>query len=326
MQFIDHGAGGPPSVLHIAERDIPVPGPDEVLIEVAYAGVNRPDVLQRSGRYPPPTDASPYIGLEVAGTVRAVGSSVMEWATGDAVCALTNGGGYAQFAVAPAGQVLPIPEGLTTLQAAGLPETYFTVWANVIERGRLAADETILIHGGSSGIGLTAIQMAVAWGAKVFTTVGHPDKVDACRAAGAHAVILYREEDFVARCAELTQGRGVDVVLDMVGGDYVGRNLKVLALEGRLVQIAFQQSSKVEIDWMPLMLKRLTFTGSTLRARPACDKARLAKALLDQVWPRLSKGEMLPVIHKVFPLAEAAQAHTLMESSTHIGKILLKVA
>jgi NADPH:quinone reductase len=325
MRFVDHGAGGDPQVLQVAERERPIPGAGEVLIEVAYAGVNRPDVLQRSGRYPPPTDASPYIGLEVAGHVVALGEGVTQWKFGDAVCALCNGGGYAQYAIAPAGQTLPVPKGLTMLQAAALPETYFTVWANVIERGRLKAGETILIHGGSSGIGLTAIQMAKAWGATVYTTVGGDDKFAACKQAGADAVINYRKADFVAVVSEITGGRGVDVILDMVGGDYVARNLKLLALEGRLVQIAFQQPSKVEVDWMPLMLKRLTFTGSTLRARPLAEKARLADELRANIWPRLSRGEMLPVIHSVFDLEQAAQAHVLMESSTHVGKIMLKV-
>jgi putative PIG3 family NAD(P)H quinone oxidoreductase len=325
MHYIDHGQGGGPEVLRLACREIPQPKAGEVVIEVAFAGVNRPDVLQRSGSYPPPADASPHIGLEVSGRVHALGQGVESFSVGDTVCALCNGGGYAQFVAVPAGQTLPIPEGLSLEQAASLPETFFTVWANLIERGRLRAGESVLIHGGSSGIGLTAIQMAKSWGATILTTVGQPEKIEPCLKAGASAVIVYRSEDFVARTLDLTQGRGVDVVLDMVGGDYVARNLKVLALEGRLVQIAFQQTSNVQVDWMPLMLKRLTFTGSTLRARPAAEKARLAAELRANLWPRLARGEMLPVIHEIFPLAQAAEAHALMESSRHIGKILLRV-
>jgi putative PIG3 family NAD(P)H quinone oxidoreductase len=326
MRFIDHGKGGAPSVLVESTAPVPAPRDGEVLIRVAYAGVNRPDVLQRSGNYPPPPGASPYIGLEAAGEVAAVGAGVTQWRVGDRVCALTNGGAYAEYVATPAGQALPVPAGLTLLQAAALPETYFTVWANVIERGRLKAGETILVHGGSSGIGLTAIQMAKAWGATVYTTVGNQEKAEACRTLGADYAIDYRAQDFVDEVMRLTDKRGVDLVLDMVGGDYIARNLRCLALEGRLVQIAFLQPSKVEVDWMPLMLKRLTFTGSTLRARPDAEKARLAGELRANVWPHLERGRMLPVIHKVFPLREAAAAHALMESSTHIGKIMLEVA
>ena len=325
MTYVDHGAGGAPSVLVCKTGPLPVLKDGEVLIKVACAGVNRPDVLQRSGNYPAPADASPYLGLEAAGHIAAVGPGVTDWKAGDAVCALCNGGSYAEYVAVPAGQVLPVPKGLSMVQAAALPETYFTVWANVIERGRLQAGESILIHGGSSGIGITAIQMAKAWGAKVFTTVGGADKAAACLKLGADAVINYREQDFVAEVTRLTDKRGVDVILDMVGGDYIAKNLRLLALEGRLVQIAFLQTSKVDIDWMPLMLKRATFTGSTLRARPLAEKARLARELRAQIWPRLARGEMLPSIFKTFPLAEAAAAHQLMESSTHIGKIMLAV-
>lgn len=325
MRYIDHGAGGAPSVLTQKTGPVPVPREGEVLIRVAYAGVNRPDVLQRSGKYPPPPDASPYIGLEVSGQVAAIGAGVTDWKTGDAVCALCNGGGYAEYVAVPAGQVLPAPRGLSMVQAAALPETYFTVWANVIERGRLAAGETILIHGGSSGIGLTAIQMAKAWGATVYTTVGGADKAKVCSALGADAVINYREQDFVEEIAKLTGKRGVDVILDMVGGEYIAKNLRSLALEGRLVQIAFLQTPKVEVDWTTLMVRRLTFTGSTLRARPAADKARLARELRAQIWPKLEAGRMLPYIFREFDLADAAKAHELMESSTHIGKIMLRV-
>lgn len=325
MQYIDHGAGGGPEVLSLREGPVPELGAGEVLIQVVYAGVNRPDCLQRSGSYPPPPGASPHIGLEVAGRIAALGQGVTQWAVGDEVCALTNGGGYAEYVTAPVGQVLPVPRGLTLEQASALPETFFTVWANLIERGRLAAGETALIHGGSSGIGTTAIQLAKALGATVYCTVGSPEKAEACLKLGADAAIDYRQRDFVTEVAQLSQGRGVDVILDMVGGPYIARNLKALALEGRLVQIAFLQPSRVEVDWLPLMLKRLTFTGSTLRPRSAADKARLAQALRTQVWPWLEAGRCLPVIHRVFPLAEAAQAHALMESSAHIGKILLKV-
>lgn len=327
MRFIDHGRGGAPDVLAIGEGLLPVPGADEVLIRVAFAGVNRPDVLQRSGNYPPPAGASPVLGLEVSGEVVAIGASVSQWRVGDKVCALTNGGGYAEFVTVPAGQVLPVPAGLSMLQAAALPETYFTVWANVFERGRLAAGETLLIHGGSSGIGTTAIQMAKAWGATVYVTVGNDEKARACvQDLGADHAINYRTHDFVAEIARLTNGKGVNEILDMVGGDYMARNLKCLALEGRLVQIAFLQPSKVDMDWMPLMLKRLTFTGSTLRARPAADKARLADELRTRIWPYLEQGRMLPMISQVFDLAQAGQAHRAMEASEHIGKLMLRVA
>ena len=245
---------------------------------------------------------------------------------GDPVCALTNGGGYAEFATAPAGQVLPVPEGLSMVQAAALPENYFTVWANLIEGGRLKAGETALIHGGTSGIGITAIQMAKAWGARVFCTVGTPEKAAAAREVGADAAINYRSQDFVAEISKLTEGRGVNMILDMVGGSYIERNLRCLALAGRLVQIAFLQPSRVEVDWMPLMLKRLTFTGSTLRPRSGAEKARLAGELRMHIWPLLEQKKMAPVIYREFPLADAAGAHRLMETSEHIGKIMLKVA
>lgn len=325
MRFIEHGSGGGPEVLRAAVGPVPQPAADEVLIQVAYAGVNRPDVLQRSGRYPPPADASPHIGLEVAGRVAAVGEGVTQWKVGDAVCALTPGGGYAQFCKAPAGHVLPVPHGLSMLQAAALPETYFTVWANVVERGRLQPGETFLVHGGSSGIGITAIQMAKDRGATVLCTVGNEEKRQACLKLGADHAIDYRATDFVDEVMRITGKRGVDVILDMVGGPYIAKNLRILALEGRLVQIAFLQTPKVEVDWTPLMVRRLTFTGSTLRARPPEQKAALANALRTHVWPRLEAGRMLPVIHKVFALEQAADAHRLMESSTHIGKIMLEV-
>lgn len=326
MRIIDHGGGGAPEVLQLAAAPMPTPGPGEVLIRVAFAGVNRPDVLQRSGRYPPPPDASPIIGLEVAGEIAAIGAGVTAWRPGQRVCALTNGGGYAEYALAPAGQVLPVPEGLSLEQAAALPETCFTVWTNVFERGRLAAGESLLVHGGSSGIGVTAIQMARARGATVYATAGSAQKVAACVALGARAAINYREDDFVAEIARLTEKRGVDVVLDMVGGEYIGRNLRCLAVEGRLVQIAFLQGAKAEVDWLALMVRRLTYTGSTLRPQSAARKAAIATALEREVWPLIARGEIVPQIWRVFPLAEAAAAHALMESSEHIGKILLRVA
>ena len=325
MKYIDHGSGGSPDVLVLNDGPMPEVGAGEVLIKVACAGVNRPDVLQRSGRYPPPSNASPYIGLEVAGEIAAVGQGVDEWKKGDRVCALTNGGGYAEFATAPAGQVLPVPQGLSMVEAAALPENYFTVWANVIEGGRLQKGETVLIHGGTSGIGITAIQMAKAWGARVLCTVGTPEKVAAARQVGADAAINYRSQDFVTEVSKLTEGKGVNLILDMVGGSYIERNLRCLALEGRLVQIAFLQPSRVEVDWMALMLKRLTFTGSTLRPRSSAEKARIAGELRTHIWPLLEQKKMAPVIYREFPLADAAGAHRLMETSEHIGKIMLKV-
>jgi NADPH:quinone reductase len=325
MRYVDHGNGGGPEVLKVATREVPELGAGEVLIEVVAAGVNRPDCIQRSGRYPPPADASPHLGLEVAGRIVALGQGVTEWKIGEAVCALANGGGYADYAAAPAGQVLPVPAGLTMLQAAALPETYFTVWANLVERGRLAAGDTVLIHGGSSGIGITAIQIAKAWGATVICTVGNAQKAAACLALGADAAIDYRQQDFVAQTLKITGSRGVNLILDMVGGTYVEKNLKLLAVDGRLVQIAFLQPSKVEIDLMPIMTKRLTVTGSTMRPRSAANKADLAAALRSHVWPLLEQGRLLPSIYKVFALEQAAEAHALMESSEHIGKIMFSV-
>lgn len=326
MKYIDHGSGGSPDVLVLKDGPMPEVGAGEVLIKVSYAGVNRPDVMQRSGRYPPPADASPHLGLEVAGEIAAAGQGVDEWKKGDRVCALTNGGGYAEYATAPSGQVLPVPAGLGMAEAAALPENYFTVWANLIEGGRLQQGEIALIHGGTSGIGITAIQMAKAWGARAFCTVGSPEKAAAARELGADAAINYRAQDFVTEVSKLTEGRGVNVILDMVGGSYIERNLRCLALGGRLVQIAFQQPSRVEVDWMPLMLRRLTFTGSTMRPRTSAEKARLAGELRSQIWPLLEQKKMAPVIYREFPLADAAGAHRLMETSEHIGKIMLKVA
>lgn len=326
MNHVAHGEGGPPNILSLAQTEVPQPAKGEVLIKVAYAGVNRPDCLQRSGRYPPPPGASPILGLEASGEVVGLGEGVSRWKLGDLVCGLANGGAYAEYVCIPEGQALPIPQGFSLLQAAALPENYFTVWTNVFQRGRLKAGERFLVHGGSSGIGLTAIQLAKAFGARVLCTVGNAEKAQACLKAGADVAINYNTQDFVEQVLADTQQQGVDMILDMVGGDYMQRNLKALALEGRLVQIAFLQPSKTEVDWISLMVKRLTFTGSTLRPRSAADKAQMAQELHQQVWPLLEKGQCQPVIHQVFDLADAAQAHALMESSTHIGKIMLKVA
>ena len=326
MRYIEHGTGGAPEVMHAAQTAAPQAGPGDVLIKVAYAGVNRPDCLQRSGRYPPPPGASPILGLEASGHVVAVGEGVTQWHIGDAVCGLANGGAYAEYVAIPQGQVLPVPKGLSLLQAAALPENYFTVWTNVFQRGRLQSGETFLVHGGSSGIGLTAIQLAKAFGARVLCTVGNADKVEACLKAGADVAINYRTQDFVDEALAATAQQGVNIILDMVGGDYMQRNLKALSVDGRLVQIAFLQPSKTEVDWIGLMVKRLTFTGSTLRPRSVADKAQMAAELKQNVWPMMEQGKCLPVIHQVFDLDQAAQAHALMESSTHIGKIMLKVA
>jgi NADPH:quinone reductase len=325
MRYVAAREPGPPEVLALAETAVPSPKADEVLIEVAYAGVNRPDCIQRAGHYPPPPDASPIIGLEVAGRIVAVGAAVTSWRVGDDACALTPGGGYAEYCTTPATCCLPWPRGLSAVEAASLPENYFTVWNNVFDRVHLRAGETILIHGGSSGIGLTAIQLAKAFGATVFTTVGSADKAAFCRDIGAHHVINYREQDFVAEIAALTSKRGVNVVLDMVGGEYIEKNLKCLALEGRMAIIAFLQGSKVTADWRHVMMKRLTVTGSTLRASPQARKAEIATSLRERVWPLFESGKLKPVIYSVFPLAEAADAHRLMESSAHIGKIMLQV-
>lgn len=326
MKFVSHGEGGAPDVMHLSETNVPKPAAGEVLVKVAYAGVNRPDCLQRSGRYPPPPGASPILGLEASGQVVALGEGVTQWKQGDLVCGLANGGAYAEYVCIPQGQVLPVPAGLTLLQAAALPENYFTVWTNVFQRGKLQAGETFLVHGGSSGIGLTAIQLAKAFGARVMSTVGNTEKMHACQAAGADLSINYRTQDFVKEVVSATDQKGVNIILDMVGGDYMQRNINCLAVDGRLVQIAFLQPSKTEVDWIGLMVKRLTFTGSTLRPRTAVDKAQMANELHEQVWPLLQQGKCLPVVHQVFDLSEAKQAHELMESSTHIGKIMLKVA
>ncbi len=323
MRAIEIREPGEPSALVATRRPIPQPAPGEVLIQVAAAGVNRPDVLQRRGGYPPPPGASDIPGLELAGTIVAAGSDVGGLSQGDQVAALVTGGGYAEYCLAPAAQCLPIPRGLSLLEAAALPETYFTVWSNVFDRGRLASGETFLVHGGSSGIGTTAIQMATAFGARVLATAGSAEKCAACTALGAVRAINYHDEDFVAAAKEETGGKGVNVILDMVGGSYIARDISALAPDGRLVFIAFLGGSTAEINFLPVMLKRLTVTGSTLRARSVDFKAAIAANLRDKVWPLLEKGTMRPQIHASFPLEQAADAHALMESSTHIGKIML---
>ena len=325
MRYIAAREPGPPDVLALAEGPLPKPQAGEVLIEVVAAGVNRPDCLQRSGAYPPPSDASPIIGLEVAGTIVALGEGAHGVVVGDRVCALTPGGGYAEYCTTPAGWCLPVPKGMTEVEAASLPETFFTVWNNLFDRGRLRCGETVLIHGGTSGIGLTAIQLAKQIDTTVITTAGSDEKAAFCRTIGADHAINYKTQDFVAEVARITGKRGVDVVLDMVGGDYIEKNLRCLALEGRLVIIAFLRGSKVEIDWRHIMLRRLTVTGSTLRASPLERKLELAQALRQNVWPLLDSREVKTVVHRVFPLAEAAAAHTLMESGAHIGKLVLAV-
>jgi putative PIG3 family NAD(P)H quinone oxidoreductase len=314
---------GEPDVLVPAERPMPAPAAGEVLIRVAAAGVNRPDVFQRRGRYAPPPGASDIPGLEVSGVIEALGAGVNGWRIGDAVCALLTGGGYAEYCVAPAPQCLPLPRGMDIVTAAAIPETFFTVWTNVFQRGRLRPGESLLVHGGSSGIGTTAIQLAAARGSRVFATAGSADKCAACERLGAERCINYRDADFVAVVREATGGRGVDVVLDMVGGDYFARNLEVLAVEGRLVEIATLHGVKAELNIQAIMGRRLTITGSTLRPRPIADKAAIAVELQREVWPLLESGAVMPIVHARFALREAAAAHRMMESSAHIGKLLL---
>jgi len=325
VKQIIHGADGTPGSMRVEEGARPQAGPGEILIEVAFAGINRPDVLQRSGRYPPPPGASPILGLEVAGTVAALGAGVTEWKVSQRVTALVPGGGYAEYCTAPASHALPVPEGLDLAQAAALPETWFTVWANLVDLGRLRPGERLLVHGGSSGIGLTAIQLARHLGVECFVTVGSEEKARFCRDFGAHHAIHYREADFAQQVKDFTGGAGVDVVLDMVGAPYLQKNLSVLRRDGRLVLIAFLEGSKGEFDLMPVMLKRLTITGSTMRPRSVAEKAAIRDALLKHIWPEITAGRLLPHIHAVFPLAQAGEAHKLMESSAHIGKIVLQV-
>ena len=323
MLAIEIREPGDPDVLVPVERPMPVPAAGDVLIRVAAAGVNRPDVFQRRGRYAPPPGASDIPGLEVSGVIEALGPDVTEWKTGDAVCALVTGGGYAEYCVAPAPQCLPVPRGMDVVTAGAIPETFFTVWTNVFQRGRLQPGESILVHGGSSGIGTTAIQLAKARGARVFATAGSAEKCAACERLGAEHAINYRDADFLDGVRRLTSGRGVDVILDMVGGEYFARNIDALAVEGRLVEIATLHGVKAELNIQTVMGRRLTITGSTLRPRPVADKAAIAAELRQQVWPLLESGAVKPIVHATFPLRQAAEAHRVMESSAHIGKLLL---
>ena len=323
MNAVEISRPGAADVLQLVSRPIPQPGPGEVLIKVAYAGVNRPDVLQRAGLYNPPPNASDLPGLEASGIIAAVGAGVSDWSEGDAVCALLPGGGYAEYALTPAAHCLPVPAGLGLKEAACLPETFFTVYSNVFQRGGLKAGERFLVHGGSSGIGTTAIQLASAFGARVFTTAGSDEKCAACRALGAERAINYRAEDFVD---VLRAEGGAHLILDMVGGDYLPRNVKALADDGRLVQIAFLQGPQIDLNFAQVMMRRLTITGSTLRPQSDLAKARIAEALLRDVWPLLEAGRVAPVMDSEFALADATAAHQRMESSGHIGKIVMKVA
>lgn len=325
MIAIEISKFGDPDVLVPVERQRPAPGAGEVLIEVAAAGVNRPDVMQRRGGYPPPPGASDIPGLEVAGTIAEIAPEAGDWKIGDRVCALVAGGGYAEYCVAPAPQCLPVPRGLDMTAAAAIPETFFTVWTNVFERGRLKPGESILVHGGSSGIGTTAIQVARALGSRVFATAGSAKKCAACEELGAERAINYRETDFVAAVKDLTAPGGVDVVLDMIGGDYVARNMEILATDGRLVQIGVQGGATARVDLVRLLRRRLTLTGSTLRARSVAEKGAIARAVQAHAWPLLESGAVKPIVYRTFPLRAAAEAHRLMESSEHIGKIVLTV-
>jgi putative PIG3 family NAD(P)H quinone oxidoreductase len=323
MLAIEITEPGAPEVLKATTRDKPTPGRGEVLIQVKAAGVNRPDVVQRRGLYPPPPGASDIPGLEIAGKIAAVGAGVTDAVVGDDVCALVTGGGYAEYCTAPIETLLPMPKGFSYVEAAAIPETYFTVWSNLFDRAALTAGERLLVHGGSSGIGSTAIQLAKAMGVTVITTAGSAEKTAFCRELGADVAVNYREQDFVAAVSEATEGVGVDVVLDMVGGDYIAKNIDCLAADGRHVSIAFLSGPKVEINMLPVMVKRLTLTGSTLRARDKAFKGAIASQLKTQVWPLFEKGSVRPIIDTVFAAPDAAQAHVLMETSTHKGKIML---
>lgn len=325
MRYVAADAPGGAEVMRIATGALPQFGTTDVLIKVAYAGVNRPDIAQRSGNYAPPPNASPVMGLEVSGEVVGLGVDVSAFKLGDQICALTPGGGYAEYCAAPAAHCLPIPAGLSMLEAAGVPENFFTVWVNVFETCKLKSGERFLVHGGSSGIGLTAIQLAKAFGAEVFTTVGNDEKAAFCKSVGADHVFNYKTQDWMAEIAAITGKQGVNVILDMVGGSYIEKNLRSLAMEGRYCFIAFLEGGKVEVDFRPLMMKRQTITGSTLRARPDAQKAAIAVALKEKVWPLIAAKTVKPIINKVFELADVVSAHQLMESSAHIGKVMLKV-
>lgn len=325
MRAIEIAKPGGPEVLTPAERALPQPKPHEILVKVAAAGVNRPDILQRMGLYAVPPDASDLPGLEIAGTVAAIGADVKMWKVGDPVCALTHGGGYAEYCVTPEVQALPVPKGLSMTEAASLPETFFTVYSNVFDRGALKAGEVFLVQGGSSGIGVTAIQVAAAMGHRVFATAGSDEKCAACVKLGAEKAFNYKTQDWAEELKNATDGKGVNVILDMVGGDYVPKELKSLAVDGRLVMIAFLGGMKAEVDLSVVMSKRLQITGSTLRPRTIEFKGEVAKSLRERVWPLIDAGKIKPVIYKTFPLAQAAEAHKLMETSQHIGKIVLTV-
>lgn len=325
MTAITISAPGGPEVLVPGTRPVPRPAPGELLVKVAAAGINRPDVMQRKGLYPPPPGASDIPGLEISGTVVALGEGVTRFKTGDRVCALVTGGGYAEYCPTHESTALPVPEGLSDAEAAAMPETVFTVWSNIFDRGRLAAGETLLLHGGASGIGTTAIQLAKAFGARVIVTAGSDEKCEACIKLGADAAVNYRTKDFVAEVKSFTAGKGADVILDMVGGPYIQKNYEAAAQDGRIVQIAFQQGSKAEVDFMRLMLKRLTHTGSTLRSRPVAEKAAIAAAIVEKVFPLIATGAYRPVMDETFPLAEASKAHARMDASAHVGKIVLVV-
>ena len=325
MTAIGIASPGGPEALVPEERPVPVPSAGEILVKVAAAGVNRPDVAQRKGHYPPPPGATDIPGLEIAGEVVALGSGVTRWKIGDKICALVIGGGYAEYCLAHESHALPVPAGYSMTEAAAIPETFFTVWHNVFERGALKSGETLLVHGGSSGIGTAAIQLAKQFGARVIVTAGSDDKCEACRKLGADVAINYKTQDFVAETKSATGGKGADVILDMVGGDYIERNYEAAAVEGRIVQIAFQGSTKATVDFRRIMLKRLHHTGSTLRSRSIADKGLIAQAVMEKVVPLLAAGRVRPVMDSTFPLAEASKAHARMESSAHIGKIVLTV-
>jgi putative PIG3 family NAD(P)H quinone oxidoreductase len=326
MRYIDKSQSGGSEVLVVAEGPRPEPGPGEVLIRVAAAGINRPDLMQRQGTYPPPPDASPILGLEVAGQIMAIGKDAAAWKPGDKVCALTNGGGYAEYVAVPQGQCLPVPAGLGIEAAAALPETFFTVWSNVFDRAGLKKGERFLVHGGTSGIGTTAIQMAKSMGAWVAATAGTPEKCRACEELGADLSVLYTQKDFVREIRSATKGYGADVILDMVGGDYAGRNLDLAARDGRVVNIAFLKGAKVEIDLGHVLFKRLVLTGSALRPMPIEAKTAIAGNLKTKIWPLIESQKIRPIVFAVFPFSDAAEAHRLMESGQHIGKIVLRVS
>jgi len=326
MQAVEIRKDADAPYLALAEADIPEIGDDDVLVRVRAAGINRPDLMQVAGMYPPPPGASEIPGLELAGEIVATGQKVGDWKVGDKVCALVTGGGYAQYAAVPAAQCLPVPENLTMVQAAGLPETFFTVWHNVFDKAKLTSGETFLVHGGTSGIGTTAIQLAKAIGAKVIATAGSDEKCQACRDLGADVAINYKTRDFVEDVKSATDGKGADVILDMVAGDYVSRNFKAAAFDARILIIAFLRGPKAETNFTPLLLKRLTLMGSTLRAQPVANKGAIAQSLREKVWPMIANGQIAPVIHKTLPLAKAEEGHGILKGGAHIGKVILEVS